>query len=395
MFGFTRDDYDDVIKIYANELQIYWNITSNMAAPEWEEVSQAAGENRRELVLTGKEIAAKIQKHGLDKRLYSLNLLNFLEISSVGLCEVSNDISNLDHLVNLVLRSNKLTLLPDTLCQLKALRFLDISSNQVKQLPDDIGDLTELHTLDVSGNELAVIPESVNKLKHLSVCNFSTNGLSSIDNLLSPDLAHLSEIIASGNQIDHLSPDVSSLHVLKKLDLSGNKIQDLPASLAECHKLRDLDFKTNPIKDRRLAKLIQQGKGHKAILDYVHSHGTRSESSGEKTPKKDKKKGRKKKASENAGDTGDELAVMIRVLSVRAEDCDDNVQVIVSKSVASVRPYIVCCIVKDVDLEQGNMFKRFITAQVRYSTIVTNILLHTCSDPNTKDQEKKKYFKDA
>ncbi|XP_072035633.1 leucine-rich repeat-containing protein 47-like [Amphiura filiformis] len=338
-----------------------------MAAPVWEEVSQALAENRRELVLTGKEIANKIQKHGVDNRLYTLNLLNFLEISAVELSEVSNDIGNLEHLVNLVLRSNKLTSLPDSICQLKALRFLDLSRNQLKQLPNEIGDLVELHTVDLSGNELEAIPESVNKLNHLTLCNISSNNLSTIDSLLSADLVHLSEIIASGNQIDHLSSDVSNLHILKKIDLASNKIQELPASLAECHKLRDLDFKSNPIKDRRLAKLIQQGKGHKAILDYVHSHGVKPESSEKGQPqKKDKKKGgRKKKASESAGDTGDDLAAMIRVLSVRADDCADNVEVLASKAVASVRPYIVCCIVKDVDLAQGNMFKRFITAQTK------------------------------
>ena len=40
----------------------------------------------------------------------------------------------------------------------------------------------------------------------------------------------------------------------------------------------------------------------------------------------------------------------------------------VTHEVANVRPYIVCCIVRNIDLEQSsNMFKRFITLQVNYN----------------------------
>ena len=339
---------------------------SKMAASEWPEISQALEENRRELVLTGKDIGTKIENEGLDNRLYTLRLLNFLEISNVGLSELSEDVVKLERLVNLVLRANKLTALPDSICELYTLRVLDVSSNKLSELPSEIGNLVGLHTFDASSNELTNIPESIHKLIHLSVCNISTNKLTNIDPLISADLVHLTEIIASGNKIDTLSVSVAGLQVLKKLDLSANQIRDLPASLADCSKLRDFDFKDNPIRDRRLAKLVQQARGYKAILEYVQEHGFKCDAELESNSKgKSQKKGKKKRKKRGSeGDTGDELATLVQVITVRATDLSDNVEIVITKEILDVRPYIVCCIVRDVDLEQGNMLKRFITAQV-------------------------------
>lgn len=341
-----------------------------MAAPEWSEISQALEEKRRELVLTGKDIALKVEKNGLDDGLYSLDLLNFLEISSVGLRSISDDLGKLDNLVNLVLRSNKLSALPASIGQLKKIHLLDVSRNELLELPDEIGDLCDLHTFDASGNQISNLPETMGKLDKLTVFNCSTNKIASVDILMSDTFsAHLSTIVASGNEIDSVSFDVGCLHVLKKLDMSSNKILELPASLADCGKLRDLDFKDNPIKDRRLAKLVQQSKGQKAILDYVRSNGAKpdQESGDKKGQKKGKKKGgKKKKGGADGGDAVNDLVdEMIRVLTVRAnEESADIVEVTATKAAAGVRPYIVCCIVRDVNLEQGNMFKKFITAQV-------------------------------
>ena len=140
-----------------------------MAAPKWSEISQALEEKRRELVLTGKDVALRVEKDGLDDALYSLELLNFLEISNVGLRSISSDVGKLDSLVNLVLRSNKLESLPGSIGQLKTLHVLDVSRNALTELPNEIGDLSELHTFDASSNQISSLPDTFSKLEKLTV----------------------------------------------------------------------------------------------------------------------------------------------------------------------------------------------------------------------------------
>ncbi|XP_071805095.1 leucine-rich repeat-containing protein 47-like [Asterias amurensis] len=337
-----------------------------MAAAMWEEIAQARKENRRELLLHGPQISERITKSGLDNTVFSLELLNYLEISDSTLTELSNEIGNLVNLINLVLRGNKLTTLPSTIGNLKALRLLDISHNSIKSLPDEISDLSELHTFDANQNGLLCMPESINKLHRLSVVNVSCNEIDSLEPFCTEQLTHLSEFLAAKNAIVVIPERISKLQSLKKLDLSSNKISEVPSSLADCAKLKELLMKENPFRDRRLGKLVQQSRSTKATLDYVRSHGTKTATVQENSSsaKSKKKKGRKKAASVGSDLSEDLDKLMLRVLSYK-DSSDGGVEVNVSNDVADVRPYIVCCILRDVNLKQGNAFKRFITAQTK------------------------------
>ncbi|XP_038076810.1 leucine-rich repeat-containing protein 47-like [Patiria miniata] len=335
-----------------------------MASPVWPEIVQAQKENRRELLLNGPEIAERITKSGLDYTLYSLELLNYLEIADASLLKLSKDIGKLANLVNLVLRGNKLSKLPSTVGNLKALRVLDVSNNSLQSLPDEFGELSELHTFDASRNNLTCLPESIGRLQRLSLVNISSNDIESLAPLCTDQLSHLSELVGVKNAITAIPDAVSHLQALKKLDLSANKITEVPASLADCGKLKDLLLTENPFRDRRLGKLVQQSRGTKATLDYIRNHGTKTSAPEEKSAKAKKKKGRKKAASTGSDLSEDLDKLMLRVLNFK-DSSDGGVEVVVKEGVADVRPFIVCCILRDVNLQKGTRFKRFISAQTK------------------------------
>lgn len=68
-----------------------------------------------ELVLSGAQISEQVEKDDgkLDELVYKMKSLNFLNITdTVALTTISDKISNLSNLTNLVLRGNKITIIP-------------------------------------------------------------------------------------------------------------------------------------------------------------------------------------------------------------------------------------------------------------------------------------------
>ncbi|KAJ8257598.1 hypothetical protein GJAV_G00187490 [Gymnothorax javanicus] len=283
-------------------------VSTGETVEKWPEIEKAASEKRRELVLQGPNIDKKILKGGLNPAVYSLTLLNYLEISQCpSLIEIQNDIENLTHLQSLILCRNKLSTIPKATGNLKYLKVLDVSVNDLEALPDELSQLGELTTLNISCNKIKSLPGGLNRCTKLSTLNVSKNNITRFpDDLYSVHLDLLSTIVASENSIEELSGDISNLPALKILDLSNNKLSDIPFDLADCAKLKEINFKGNKLKDKRLEKMVN-GCQTKSILDYLRAGG----------------------------------------------------------KVKEVRPYIVCCVVKGLNLRPGNALKRFLLAQIK------------------------------
>ncbi|TRY82344.1 hypothetical protein DNTS_000066 [Danionella cerebrum] len=341
----------------------------------WPEIEKVEKESRRELVLQGPLIDSKIKNSGgLHASIYSLSLLNYLEISQCpSLNEIHEDIKHLSHLQSLILCRNKLTSVPSSIGDLKALKVLDLSVNQLEVLPEEICFLSELNTLNLSCNSLKALPEAISSCVKLASINVSKNALSQLpEKLWSSRLDHLSSIIASDNAIEQLSCEVHNLSSLKVLDLSNNKLQELPAELADCSKLKETNFKGNKLKDKRLEKMVN-GCQTKSVLDYLRAGGrgkgkgkAQDGESGDKADagKNSKKKSAGKQKGKKEEEDVDELnRMVVRVLHV--SEAPSSVALKVSTSIKDVRPYIVCCIVKGMNLRQGNALKRFLIAQTK------------------------------
>lgn len=184
----------------------------------WPEIEKAEKENRRELVLQGAAVDEKIKtSSGIHPRLYSLNLLNYLEISQCSnLREIHENIQRLSHLQSLILCRNKISSVPKSIGELKSLKVLDLSVNELQALPEEICSLSELTTLNVSCNNIAALPVGFSSCTKLSSINVGKNALVCLpEDLCSPKLELLNTLIASENSIEQLSNDIHNLPALK------------------------------------------------------------------------------------------------------------------------------------------------------------------------------------
>lgn len=184
---------------------------------KWPEIEKASAGKRRELVLQGSVVDGRISSGGLPSAMYSLKLLNYLEISQCpSLTEIHEDIQQLTNLQSLVLCRNKLASIPNVIDKLTSLKVLDLSVNNLKRLPEGITRLRELNTLNVSCNTLEVLPDGLNQCTKLSTINISKNHITDFPtDFFSEDLDLLSSVVASDNAIDQLSADIHRLAALK------------------------------------------------------------------------------------------------------------------------------------------------------------------------------------
>jgi len=330
----------------------------------------ARGSNPRELVIRK---GTSQQLPGED--LFDIVSLNNLEVSGFAeLCNLSTKIVNLENLLQLILKQNGLTCLPSEIGALKLLKFLDVSSNKLDSLPVELYELSSLQTLILNNNKLQLtsFPDVSQKecLPHLQYVDLAHNQIEELPSFLFR-CSQLSELFMAGSLLKNVSDQIGNMSQLKTLDLSKNSISDLPRELSNCSKLRSLLLMENPIVDRRLLKLINQHGTTKprTILDYVHSRGTDIQLP-RKHESKAKKKG-KKSAGKKLEETGaehdnddDDVVVFSAKYCIKVVKPSHVLEVRSLQSARAVRQYIVCCVIKNVDLASPGNFKKFITIQV-------------------------------
>lgn len=235
----------------------------------WPEVSQAAEQNKRELLLDGDNVSQRITENGLDEGIFKLKSLNFLRISNTCLKAVDPLIAQLsEKLTNLDLHQNHLETLPDELGNLSNLKLLDLSGNQLCEIPDAVCKLSTLLTLNLSNNQLVSIPD-VSGNSNLHELFVTNNQLEA----LPPGLTTLEQLLviqADHNQIKELPDTIHKVTHLKSLHLSDNLLTDLPLSLVLLDKLKVLDLRGNKFSDRRLHKLANVDQTQpKGVFKYL------------------------------------------------------------------------------------------------------------------------------
>ncbi|MCJ7651770.1 MAG: leucine-rich repeat domain-containing protein, partial [Candidatus Lokiarchaeota archaeon] len=90
--------------------------------------------------------------------------LGNIGLDSLGDIKGLEDSQNLEYLD---LSYNRLTSLPEYICDFKSLKSLYLSANQLTHLPDCIHNLKSLEFIDLRDNKLTLLPESIGKLKNL------------------------------------------------------------------------------------------------------------------------------------------------------------------------------------------------------------------------------------
>ena len=316
----------------------------------WREVTRAIDEKRHELVLSDQDVASRYQNGGLDMRIFEIKSLNFLQISNVNLSSVPEEVGDLTNLKNLALQGNKIKELPDTIGSLTQIKFFDVSTNELAKVPDSLGRLQALHTLNLSCNNLMSLP-NLELLANLAILRIDHNKLPNLPEGIYT-LEHLIEIRASHNLIHSITEEISQMESLKILDISNNQLKELPGQLAICPRLKDLNLKDNPLTDNRLRKMTLQCNT-RAILDFIASHSVETAKG---------KKGKKKKTGKAnvKSDTLDGASRKIHVLhNIKEKKC-----VVFKEVMKEIRPFIICAIVKNLDLSDIQKYKKFIAIQV-------------------------------
>ena len=343
--------------------------------------STAVVEGKKELVIKKdalqKKEAAAIET-GRDDSLYRVTSLNHLRLSGfAGLHSISSKIGQISGLQQLILAENGLQSLPEEIASLGQLKMLDASRNQLHSLPRAVYGLSSLQSLLLGHNclEDASFPVVQDKvfLPNLHHVDVSYNQLTLLP-VMCYKLTDLLEIGAMDNAITVLDPDIGKLKSLKLLQLNSNKLTVLPSELANCMKLKTIDFEGNPLSDRRLLKLIVQhgSKKPRSVLEYIASRAPKS-SDQEPKSKGGKKKSKAKDAepkrlpSDSENDSEVEFSVTAKPI-VTVSKPSPLVEVCATTLARKVRPYIVCAIVRGLDLTTANSFQDFITLQVHLPT---------------------------
>lgn len=323
-------------------------------------VSECRLSGRHELNLQGDGVLEIINDKGIaEGELFTISVMKVLSLTWCrSLHALSPALGNLNGLLTLTVNRCNLKVLPDEVCQLTELKFLDLSFNELECLPASLGQCDRLQTINVSHNNLQTLPAFENGIETLRRLDISHNKFEVLP-LAQLQPAGLHELIAPGNQLKSLSADIEALTLLKDLDVSDNKLESLPFELTSCSKLKCLNVQGNPIKDRRLAKLLSSHGSTKprSVLDYLSSSAVAAGSGGGK-PAKGKKKAKAKPKHE---DLPQEKPPRF-VISVLQSDTSHTVTF--RDDVLAVRPYIACTIVKGLDLSVQEVMREFISLQV-------------------------------
>lgn len=117
----------------------------------------------------------------------------------------------------------------------------------------------------------------------------------------------------------------------------------------------------NPVADKRLLKLIQQCRT-KQILDYVKQHGEDRpvDSAATVAPDGFNSQGKSKKSKKNA--KANEAVPLHKIVVQR--HIEDSIKLLYDERVKEVRSYILCCIVKNINLQDGK-FRKFLQIQTK------------------------------
>ncbi|XP_072934143.1 leucine-rich repeat-containing protein 47-like [Epargyreus clarus] len=324
----------------------------------WPEVTTAKNENRHEIKLAGAAISKRISEEGLDKSVFKLTSINLLNISDTCLSSIPDEIKGLVNLQSLLLYGNKLSEFNENITSLPKLKVLDLSRNQITAIPDTLNNMKELTSINFSSNQIETMPK-LGDLPNLIIVDVSNNKLTSFLDLETANVPHLSDLKLKGNAIDSIPSYLPRcVPSLKNFDMGDNQLKIIPAELASLSKLKELNLKGNKLADKRLMKLVDQCRT-KQVVDYIREHCPKSDQS--QPAGKKGKKGGKKQEEQQMEDSVCDLCHSMKILHVE----DDVLKVkIVESEVNGVRPYILCCIIDGLNLNDA-LFKKFIQMQTK------------------------------
>lgn len=168
-----------------------------------------------------------------------------VDLSGQRLTMLPEAVCQVSSLVVLNLSTNKLSVIPDTISGLLNLEDLNISSNILKSLPDSIGFLQKLKILNVSGNKLSALPDSIGQCRSLVELDASFNSLSYLPTNIGFELQNLQKLLIGLNKIRSLPSSICEMKSLRYLDAHFNELHGLPIAIGKLTSLEFLNLSSN------------------------------------------------------------------------------------------------------------------------------------------------------
>ncbi|MCP9259265.1 Leucine-rich repeat-containing protein 47 [Dirofilaria immitis] len=212
------------------------------------------------------------------------------------------------------------------------LNYIELTRLELRMLHTSVGKASKLKKLILHSNALVVIPENIGDLKNY---NFLIYQQTNLINFQQQSISFL--------------PDMSGLVSLQHLDVSYNQLAEFPTLFPNQSKLHTLILNSNHIRELpaemgSLNDNLKIDPRHKtlALIDYMKR----------KAPKTSRKNNDEKESKPS---------------NINRNECISNASVITinygvnsllvekTKEVSEIRPYIVCCVLKNCSLNAEKM----------------------------------------
>jgi Leucine-rich repeat (LRR) protein len=175
-----------------------------------------------------------------------INDLKYLYLDNNELIFVP-EIGRFSQLEELTLENNRLTLIPDTYCNLKNLKSLNLSKNSFKMIGQNLfKNLKYLNILWLNSCELMCLPNEICSLMWLEKLGLISNSLTHLPSQFG-QLKNLKWLNLKQNKLDNLPETFQNLKMLAYLNLSENKFTKNPKVTHELVNLNVLNLSNNLI----------------------------------------------------------------------------------------------------------------------------------------------------
>ncbi|CAG4945563.1 unnamed protein product [Parnassius apollo] len=174
--------------------------------------------------------------------------LKILDVSNNRLAVLPDLLKNCP-LTSLIAKHNQLTneSFPKSFFSTRnTLRELNLSGNQLNFFPEQVLDLNSLKYLYLGGNNIANIPKDIWKLNSLQILSIGGNQIVEVPESVGA-LTSLQALVLSDNLIEQLPASIANLKQLRSLLIHKNKLKTLPPQIIKLKCLTELSLRDNPL----------------------------------------------------------------------------------------------------------------------------------------------------
>lgn len=194
---------------------------------------------------------------------YNLSDTVIADLSKNRFCELPDEVLGFHFLEKLHCYHNAIRFVPETVCSLQCLNFIDLSRNQLTSLPRELCQLP-IQILLVSNNSLSSLPDELCRMSQLTELDASCNQLTHLPPRLG-ELKSLQSLVLRNNLLLAVPIELTCLKLVR-LDLRANRIGNLPIELRNMASLIELAVEDNPLTSPP-ASLCKRGRVH--IFKYL------------------------------------------------------------------------------------------------------------------------------